>query len=68
VNTILEPLGCRFSRWVDGPPEVIDQLPWGHGLQKVRDTAGRLVALFHSQFDLDYCKQKWPDVKFEAFG
>ncbi len=68
VATILEPLGYRFSRWVDGPPEVIDQLPWGHGLQKVRDTAGRLVALFHSQFDLDYCLQKFPEVTFGNLG
>ena len=68
VATILEPLPYRFSRWVDGPADMVDRLPWGHGLLKARDSQERLVALFKSQFDLDYCLQKFPEVKFGAFG
>ncbi|MEK7324384.1 MAG: peptide chain release factor 3 [Chloroflexota bacterium] len=68
VATILEPLPYRFSRWVNGPADEVDRLPWGHGLLKARDSQERLVALFKSQFDLDYCLQKFPEVKFEALG
>jgi peptide chain release factor 3 len=68
VATTLEPLGYRFSRWAEGPEEVLDRLPWGHGLHRVRDDEGRLVALFNSQFDLDYVLQKYPEVTFKQFG
>jgi len=68
VATALEPLGYRFSRWVDGPADSIDRLPWGHGLHRLRDDHNRLVALFNSQFDLDYCLQKYPEVTFRKFG
>ncbi len=68
VTTQIEPLSYRFSRWVEGSAEVIERLPWGHGLQRARDNADRLVALFNSQFDLDYCLQKFPEVVFRRFG
>ncbi|HLF02072.1 MAG TPA: peptide chain release factor 3 [Anaerolineales bacterium] len=68
VATVLEPMSYKFSRWVEGPEAVIDRLPWGHGLHRVRDNADRLVALFNSQFDLDYCLGKFPEVRFRKFG
>ena len=68
VATTLEPLTYKLSRWAFGPEDVLERLPWGHGLRKVRDNADRLVVLFNSQFDLDYCLQKFPEVTFEKFG
>jgi peptide chain release factor 3 len=68
VATTLEPLAYRLSRWVEGPPDVIERLPWGHGVKKARDQEDKLVALFNSQFDLDYCLQKFPEVVFKKFG
>jgi peptide chain release factor 3 len=68
VAALLEPLTYRLARLVDGPPEAVERLPWGHGLLKCRDLQERLVALFNSQFDLDYCQQKFPEVTFEKFG
>ncbi len=68
VATTLEPMSYKLSRWVDGPQEVIDRLPWGHGLRRARDNEDRLVVLFNSQFDLDYCLGKFPEVTFKKFG
>jgi len=68
VATTLEPLSYRFSRWAEGPEEALDRLPWGHGLHRVRDNENRLVALFNSQFDLDYVLQKYPEVTFRKSG
>jgi peptide chain release factor 3 len=68
VSTVLEPMTYKLSRWAEGPEEVLERLPWGHGLHKVRDNEGRLVVLFNSQFDLDYCLGKFPEVVFKKFG
>jgi peptide chain release factor 3 len=68
VVTTLEPLSYRLSRWAEGPEEVLERLPWGHGLHKVRDNQDRLVVLFNSQFDLDYCLQKYPEVILRTIG
>jgi peptide chain release factor 3 len=68
VKTILEPLTYKLARWLEGPSDEIDRLPWGHGLLRARDGQERLVALFRSQFDLNYCVEKYPGVKYEALG
>ncbi len=68
VSTKLEPLTYRLARWLDGPGEAIERLPWGHGLLRARDAAGQTVALFRSQFDLDYCRDKHPQVAYRSEG
>jgi peptide chain release factor 3 len=68
VKTIIEPLPYKLARWLDGPPDAIERLPWGHGLLRARDRQERLLALFRSQFDLNYCLEKYPGVKYEAMG
>jgi peptide chain release factor 3 len=66
VDTVLEPLSYKLARWIEGPPEVIERLPWGHGLLRTRDSQARLVALFRSQFDLDYCRDKFPELVYAS--
>ena len=68
ATTTLEPLTYKFSRWVEGDADTLDRLPWGHGLRRARDSQDKLVALFNSQFDLDYCQQKFPEVEFKSIG
>lgn len=68
VTTILEPLPYRLARWVEGDAAEIERLPWGHGLLKTRDGDERTVALFKSQFDVNYCLEKYPAVKLSSFG
>jgi peptide chain release factor 3 len=65
VSTVIEPLAYKLARWLEGEAEVLDRLPWGHGLLRARDRQGRLVALFRSQFDLDYCVEKFPAVQYQ---
>lgn len=65
VTTILEILPYKLARWLDGPADALERLPWGHGLLRARDAQERLVALFRSQFDLNYCLEKYPAVKYE---
>ncbi|MCC6188834.1 MAG: peptide chain release factor 3 [Anaerolineales bacterium] len=64
VPTVVEPLAYKLARWVTGEPEELERLPWGHGLLRARDGQDRLVALFRSAFDLNYCLEKFPNVSY----
>jgi len=64
VTTVLEALPYKLARWLEGPEEVLENLPWSHGLLRARDSEERLVALFRSQFDLNYCLEKFPAVQY----
>ncbi len=64
VKTRLERLPHQLARWVDGPAEKIDLLPWRYGLLKVHDQDGRLVALFSTPHELKYYGEKYPDLTF----
>lgn len=66
VQTKLEPLPHRLSRWVEGPDDVIAQLPWRYGVLRARDRDGRLVALFNSNHELAFYHEKYPDLVFRA--
>ena len=65
VKTIVEPMTYKVARWLEGKPEDRERLPWGHGLLRARDGQDRLVALFRSPFDLNYCLEKYPAVRYE---
>ncbi|MCP4416047.1 MAG: peptide chain release factor 3 [Chloroflexi bacterium] len=64
VKTKLEPLPHQLSRWVKGPQEQIDQLPWRYGMMRTEDLDGRLVALFSSPHELNFYGGKYPDIQF----
>ncbi len=64
VQTRLERLPHQFARWVAGPEDQIDQLPWRYGLLKTEDDAGRLVALFNTAHELHYYQDKFPNLGF----
>ena len=64
VTTVVEPMPYKLARWIDGPAEELERLPWGHGLLRARDGQDRLLALFRSQFDLNYCLEKYPGVSY----
>jgi peptide chain release factor 3 len=47
------------ARWIDNATdEVLDILP-----MVVKDEAGRLVALFHSDFEIDYAKSRYKGLE-----
>ncbi len=65
VQTRLEMLPHQLCRYVSGPEETIDLLPWRYGMLRAHDGAGRLVALFSSPHELHYYAQKHPDLTFQ---
>ncbi|HUN23641.1 MAG TPA: peptide chain release factor 3 [Anaerolineales bacterium] len=64
VPTTIEPLSYKVSRWLEGEESEIEKLPWGRGMVQTRDREQRLVALFRSQYDLEYCQEKFPKLKY----
>ena len=64
VKTQLHPLPHQLARWVEGPEEDIEKLPWRYGLLKAQDGEGRLVALFNSAHELGYYSEKYPSLRF----
>jgi peptide chain release factor 3 len=66
VPTRLERLSFVLARWVDGPEEVIEQLPARNDLLLARDSRDKLVLLFSSPFYLKYFTEKYPELTFES--
>ncbi len=68
VQTELEALPYKLARWVSSTAadaeNAIESLPWGRGLLRLVDSQRRLLALFNSQYTLDYCIDKYPKVQF----
>ncbi|MCP4427816.1 MAG: peptide chain release factor 3 [Chloroflexi bacterium] len=64
VKTRRDTLPQTLARWVYGPEEKIELLPWRYGMMKVQDRDGRLVALFSSQHELNFYSNKYPEISF----
>ncbi len=64
IKTKLEMLPQRLARWVIGPDELVEKLPWRMGVLRVEDNEGRLVALFNSIHELNYYANKYPEIAF----
>ena len=64
VKTRLEMLPHQLSRFVEGPADQIERLPWRYSMMQTRDVEGRLVALFSSQHEFNYYRDKFPDIQF----
>ena len=64
VETRLERLPHQMSRWVEGPDDQIEQLPWRYGILRAQDSDGRLIALFSSPHELEYYSGKYPEISF----
>ncbi|MCA9928157.1 MAG: peptide chain release factor 3, partial [Anaerolineales bacterium] len=64
VTTRLEMLPHQMSRWVEGPESEINKLPWRYSLMQTMDKDGRLVALFNSEHEFNYYRNKHPEISF----
>ncbi len=64
VKTRLETLPHRLSRWVEGPEDEIEKLPWRYSLMRTEDGNGRLVALFNSEHEFNFYSNKHPEITF----
>ena len=69
VETTLERLPHVAARAVLGTPEAVAAIVWPYaGALKARDHQDRLVALFGSQRELDYCVERNPAVQFRPLA
>ncbi len=66
VATRRQMLPHTMCRWITGPPEQIEQLPWRYGLLRTQDAAGRLVGMFNSAHELSYYQGKFPQLTFKT--
>jgi len=66
VKTRLESLPHSLCRYVEGPPEQVEALPWQYGMLKTQDKDGRLVGLFRSEHEMNYYGGKYPDLVFRV--
>ena len=69
VETTVERLPYVAARAVVGPPDAVAAIVWPYaGALKVRDHRDRLVALFGSQRELDYCTERNAAVAFRPLA
>ncbi len=68
VATVLERMAHSHLRWIRGPESAIEALPDRSDAIIGRDSQQRYVALFSSNFFLNYYGEKNPDLKFVEYG
>ncbi|MEM7113232.1 MAG: peptide chain release factor 3 [Chloroflexota bacterium] len=68
VKTKREMLPHQLARWVEGPDDQIELLPWRYSMMKTVDENGRLVALFSSPHELSFYSEKYPDIQFKGMS
>ena len=69
VSAAIERLPYVAARYIVADPAVISEILWPYqGVPKLHDGAGRLVVLFRSQRDVDYCVERNPKVEFLRLG
>jgi hypothetical protein len=57
------------ARWIEADPGMIADMRWPYGgVPRLRDRAGRLVVLFRSLRDLDYCVERNPGVELKRLA
>jgi len=69
VATSVERLSFLTARWVVGDSGAVTRILWPlAGALRLRDREGRLIALFQSSRDAEYCAERNPDVEFRRLG
>ena len=66
VKTRLEMLPHTLARYVQGPEEEIEKLPWRYGVMRVQDEDGRLLALFNSEHELNFYSGRHAAITFKS--
>jgi peptide chain release factor 3 len=65
VDTHLERTAYSFARWIEGSPEAVRAAYFGIGTKLVHDEHENLVALFESEWGMNYLIEKNPDLTFK---
>ena len=65
VESRIERMPYALARWVSGPENAVEKLPTSRwGTLRCADREGRLVLLFRSLWDLEFCQKDYPEVNF----
>ncbi len=68
VPTVLERMPHTHLRWIKGPESAIEKLPNRSEAMITRDLRDNWVALFVNSSFLKYYVEKYPELRFIAFG
>jgi len=68
VATDREVLPYTCARWVQNTPAELSSVVWPSRSKLATDRAGNLVALFSSDWELNFCLEKNPVLVLEKFG
>jgi peptide chain release factor 3 len=69
VPTFAERLPFRTARELVGDAAAVARMSWPYaGVLRLRDRSGRLIVLFHSARDADYCAERNPSVELRRPG
>jgi len=66
AKTSIQRLPYKLARWVEGPKEELPNLILPTNAMRTLDRNGKTVALFGSQWDLDYCVKQNPKLTFNV--
>lgn len=64
VDAAVERLPYTVARWISGPEEAMESLALPMQARRARDGQDQPVVLFNSAWDLDYCRDKNPEITF----
>ena len=65
VDAVYEPVEFKVARWVDcHDPRKMADFEEYYSTCMVRDYEGKLAFLTTSEWKLDFCREKWPDINF----
>lgn len=69
VETAIDRLPYTHARWIVGGDEVLDKITWpSNTVLRARDREDQIVALFSSDWQVQYCIENNPDVEFRTVG
>ncbi|SFH29559.1 bacterial peptide chain release factor 3 (bRF-3) [Desulfotomaculum arcticum] len=68
VDTSVERLPFSCARWVECGPGEENGIIWPMSSKLAQDRDERLVVLFQSEWNLNYCQEKNPGIVFKELG
>ena len=65
VDAVYEPVDYRVARWIGGDdPGVVERFERQNRSGMAMDAEGRPAFLATSKWQLDFCMEEWPDIRF----
>jgi peptide chain release factor 3 len=69
VETAIDRLPYTHARWIAGDEDVLPKITWpSNTVLRARDGHDHIVALFSSEWQVQYCIENNPDVEFRTVG